>query len=323
MRVRTGIVAAVLLALVIAAVWIGVNYSRDIQTIRQGLAERSQTVSTSFGDVQFESWGEGPPVIVIHGAGGGFDQGRLMAETFGGDGFRWIAVSRFGYLGSALPNDGSTAAQADALAELLEVLQIDRVGVFAMSGGVPPALQFAIRHGEQVFAMTLLSSAPYTPFSVGQDQLPIPGWLYRALFSWDFPYWALSKVAPRLLEPIYDVKPDLRANLTLDDAAFLDSMVASFLPVTRRTTGLANEAAAIDPDVDYPLEEIEVPTLVIHARDDGIAPFTYGERTADGIADSTLVTLDDGGHLMLGHVAEVEATVNVFLHEHLAGAAAD
>ena len=45
---------------------------------------------------------EGPPVLVIHGAGGGFDQALHTAQMFG-SGFQWVAPSRFGYLGTPLP----------------------------------------------------------------------------------------------------------------------------------------------------------------------------------------------------------------------------
>lgn len=81
------------------------------------------------------------PVLVIHGAGGGFDQGRLVAETMVGGGFTWISVSRFGYLQSDLPDDSSTAAQAEAFADALDRIGVNRVGILAISGGAPPALK--------------------------------------------------------------------------------------------------------------------------------------------------------------------------------------
>lgn len=52
--------------------------------------------------------------------------GLLIARTQFGDGFRTIAVSRFGYLGTPLPADPSPAAQADAYAALLDALGIQR-----------------------------------------------------------------------------------------------------------------------------------------------------------------------------------------------------
>jgi hypothetical protein len=58
--------------------------------------------------------GSGIPLLSIHGAGGGYDQGLANAAGFVGAGFRIIAPSRFGYLGTPVPPDISPAAQADA-----------------------------------------------------------------------------------------------------------------------------------------------------------------------------------------------------------------
>jgi len=82
-------------------------------------------------------------------------------------------------------------------------------------------------------------------------------------------------------------------------------MVAAFQPVTQRTDGLQNEGAAIDPQTQYALEEITTPTLVVHARDDGINPFAFGEYTAEHIRGAEFMPLDTGGHLLLGHTSEV------------------
>ncbi len=291
-------------------------YSRDMQSIGERLSTGSQLMQTRHGPVEFAAWGSGPAVLALHGAGGGYDQGRLLAEAFGGDGFRWVSPSRFGYLRSALPAEASTAAQADAFAGLLDRLGIDRVAILAMSGGVPPALQFALRHPERTSALVLLSSAPYTPFTAAQQELPVPIWLYQALFGSDFPYWVLQNLARPALETIFDVRPELRAVMTPEEQAFVAGLVDAFAPVTRRTGGLANEGAAIDPRARYPLVEIRSPTLVVHARDDGINPFAFGEHTAQGIPGAEFMPLASGGHLLLGYRAEIQSRVRAFLREH-------
>ena len=150
-------------------------------------AERS-LAQTRHGEIEYVSWGEGPPLLVVHGAGGGFDQGRLLARAIGGDGFRWISVSRFGYLGSAMPDEASTAAQAEAFVDLLDAMGIERVSILAMSGGVPPSLKFAEMFPERVDRMMLLSSAPFTPFMPVVEDRPIPTWAYSALLGNDVVY---------------------------------------------------------------------------------------------------------------------------------------
>ncbi len=291
-------------------------YAHDMRIKLDRMSTESQVIQTRHGPVEFASWGSGLAVLVVHGAGGGYDQGSSIAKAFGGEGLRWIAPSRFGYLRTPLPADASTAAQADAFADLLDELGIDRVAILAMSGGVPPSLQFALRYPARTLALVLVSSAPYTPLTAGEQHLPVPIWIYQALFSSDLPYWILKKVAHSSLETIFDVKPDLRAALTPKEKAFVAEMVDAFEPVTKRTDGLRNEGAAIHPQAHYPLNEITTPTLVIHSRDDGINPFAFGEYTAQHIPGALFMPLATGGHLLLGHQAEVRARVNAFLREY-------
>ena len=138
------------------------------------LEAEGSLAETRHGPIEYMSWGEGPPVLVVHGAGGGFDQGRLLAQAIGGDGFRWIAVSRFGYLGSAMPDAASIAAQAEAFVDLLDALGVERVSILAMSGGVPPSLKFVEMFPDRVDRMMLVSSAPFTPFTPAVEDRPIP-----------------------------------------------------------------------------------------------------------------------------------------------------
>jgi pimeloyl-ACP methyl ester carboxylesterase len=290
-------------------------YSTELQVIRDRLMTGSQVVQTQQGPIEYRMWGEGPPVLVVHGAGGGYDLGVLQAITYGGEGLKWLSPSRFGYLRTPMPADASTVAQADAYAELLDALGIERVAILAMSGGVPSSLQFAIRYPERTSALALLSSAPYTPVTVAQHELPVPIWVYQALFSSDFPYWMLQRVARPSLEQLFDVTPTLRAELTPSEQALVDNMVDGFQPVTQRVDGVRNEGAALDPGVRYPMEAITAPTLVVHAMDDHINPFGVGEYTAAHIGGAQLLPLETGGHLLLGHHTEVRERVNGFLQQ--------
>ena len=99
------------------------RFQADIQPNRERLLSGSDTVTTEeFADIEYALQGEGLPVLLVHGAGGGYDQGLLIGENYVGDGHRFIAPPRFGYVGSPLPQNGSPAAQADAYAALLDAL---------------------------------------------------------------------------------------------------------------------------------------------------------------------------------------------------------
>jgi 2-hydroxy-6-oxonona-2,4-dienedioate hydrolase len=302
------------LALILAAGVMWLVFQGDMRGINARLAASADLARTVHGQIAFASGGDGAPVLVIHGAGGGHDQGRLLAEAFLPGGYRWIAPSRFGYPGSPMPPDPSTAAQADAFAALLDTLRIDRVTLLAMSGGVPPALQFAVRHPQRTHGLILLSLAPYAPLTAEDQELPVPLWLYDALFASDFPLWAVLRLRPRSLATMFDARDDLTRQMDSTEAAFLDAMTAAFLPVTLRREGLANEGAAIDPAAPVNATNIAAPMLIVHARDDRLTPFSTARFTAGQAPGAKMLAFDTGGHLLVGHHATVRQEASEFLH---------
>lgn len=308
---RIALMVLLLAALAASAVWLA--FKRDMREIHAQLAAGAIAINTVRGPITYATGGDGTPVMVIHGAGGGHDQGRLLAEAFLPEGYRWIAPSRFGYPGSPMPANPSTAAQADAFAALLSALGIEQVTVLAMSGGVPPALQFALRHPDRTQGLILLSPAPYAPLTAEAQQLPVPLWLYDALFALDFPIWAALRLRPRALASMFDARGDLAGKTDDIEAAFVAAMTAAFLPVTQRSAGLANESAAIDPATPIDPAQITVPMLIVHARDDRLTPFSTATFTAQRAPAARMLALDDGGHLLLGSHARVRLEIAEFL----------
>jgi 2-hydroxy-6-oxonona-2,4-dienedioate hydrolase len=306
------IAAALLLLAMIALALLALAETR--QRIAALEAERS-LADTRHGQIEYASWGSGPPVLVVHGAGGGFDQGRILAQAIGGDGYRWMFVSRFGYLGSALPETPSTAAQAEAFADLLDTLGIGRVNILAMSGGVPPSLQFAAMFPDRIDRMMLLSPAPFTPFSPAVEDRPIPTWVYSALLGNDVIYWTLAKLARRQLEAAFDARADLREGLSDEEALFVRDLIDTFLPASRRLAGVNNEGAAVDPATIYNLEAIRAPVLIVHVRDDRLNPFAVGSTLAARVPQSRFLALDRGGHLLLSHHADLRREFDSLLAE--------
>ena len=67
------------------------------------------------------------------GSAGGWDQGVHAAGIRFADERDIVSVSRFGYLGSTLPAGATTTMQADAYAQLLDALAVDRADVLALS----------------------------------------------------------------------------------------------------------------------------------------------------------------------------------------------
>jgi pimeloyl-ACP methyl ester carboxylesterase len=66
----------------------------------------------------------------------------------------------------------------------------------------------------------------------------------------------------------------------------------SLFPIRPRKQGTLYDAYVSNPDVQgYPLEELSVPTLLIHAKDDGLAAFQNAARAAQRIPGAELLAI--------------------------------
>ena len=82
---------------------------------------------------------------------------------------------------------------------------------------------------------------------------------------------------------------------------------------------MAFDAFVSNVDVNsYALETIRVPTLLIHAKDDPLVSHDAAERAANRIPGAHLVSLDSGGHLMVGQTKTVRNELASFLSEPIA-----
>ena len=108
-------------------------------------------VTTPCVPIEVQQAGDGIPLLVIHGSGGGHDQGMAWARPLSQQGVRGIAMSRFGYLRTPRPADASPEAQADTHICLLDALGIDKAAVMG-------SLRVARRRGRQPFATRTVSA---------------------------------------------------------------------------------------------------------------------------------------------------------------------
>src|SRR5258708_6063034 len=145
-----GIPAAVL-AGVILFTYLG--YRGDIGAAGTRVSSGSRVVDTPCGRIEYALIGKGAPVLLVHGAGGGFDQGLELGRPLAERGFTVIAISRFGYLRTPLPADASPAAQADAHACLLDALTLPAAAILGGSAGAPSAVEFCLRDARRGSAM--------------------------------------------------------------------------------------------------------------------------------------------------------------------------
>jgi pimeloyl-ACP methyl ester carboxylesterase len=292
-------------------------YHTDIQEARKRVTTGSSLAHTSCGPIEYAVTGNGPPVLVVHGAGGGFDQGLDFGAPLAKLGFRVIAMSRFGYLRTPLPPDASPAAQADAHACLLDALDIEKVAIVGGSAGAPSSMQFALRHPARLTALVLVVPATFVPRPGNAPALRTPPgtqFLFDTALKWDVVFWAVSRFAPdTAIRSILATPPYLVKDAAPEEQARVQQALEHILPIAQRRLGLLNEAVVIPSLQRYELEKIHVPTLAISCADDLFGTYDGARYTAEQIPGARFVGYDTGGHLWVGHQQEMTDEIASFL----------
>jgi 2-hydroxy-6-oxonona-2,4-dienedioate hydrolase len=315
-----------LLALFAAATALSYGaYRRDLAAARARLAGVSNLAATPRGPIEYATTGTGPPVLIVHGAGGGFDQGLAFGGALAACGFRVIAMSRFGYLRTPLPADASATAQADAHARLLDALEIERAAVVGASAGAPSALQLAIRHPGRTVALVLLVPATFVPRPGGGPSLHAPAAtqrLFASALRSDFLFWAIRRAMPKLMiRGLLASPPELVARADDAERARAAGILDAIMPVSERRLGMLNDAKVTSHLERYPLERIVAPTLAISAADDLFGTYDAARYTAEQIPGARFLGYTEGGHVFVGRQAEIIGAIDEFLRSAGAEAA--
>jgi len=318
MRTRALIVIAA--ALVATAGIVGVRYHADLDAAHARIA-RSSIATTPCGRIEYSDSGAGrPPVLIVHGAGGGFDQGEDIGAPLLRDGMRVIAMSRFGYLRTPLPGDASAEAQADAHACLLDALGVARAAVVGVSAGAPSSMQLAIRHPGRVSALVLIVPATYVPRPGGAPSVKTPPrteFLFNTALKSDFLFWAASHLARgTMTQSILGTSPDVVAGASPAEKERVQYVMSAILPLSGRQQGLVNDARVTSGIKRYELERIQAPTLAISLADDLYGTYEPARYTAALVPNGRFVGYATGGHLWVGHQSDVVDTVTQFLRSN-------
>jgi pimeloyl-ACP methyl ester carboxylesterase len=284
------------------------QYRGEIAVARQRVLDGSAVLSTEYGEIEYAVEGEGPAVLVIHGAGGGYDQGMLIGKKALGDGFKYISVSRFGYLQSPFITDSTVENQAALYIELLNHLEIDKVVVVGASAGGPSALQFAYDYPERSSALVLLSAVS---MFMG-DEIPISTRVINTIQRSDFLFWAVLKVFRTQFSEMVGIPQYLYDELPPEDKKYADDMLDFMNPISPRHPGNIHEAQ-IRPISGEAMSRITVPTIILHAKDDFLVTYDHAEFVHQNIKNSELVTFESGGHALVAELKMISVRINDFL----------
>jgi pimeloyl-ACP methyl ester carboxylesterase len=225
-------------------------------------------------------------------------------------GIRLIAYDRPGYGGSTASPGRTIAACAIDVCAIIDALGIERIGVWGISGGAPHALACAALLPDRVVAAaSLASSAPFD--AAGLDWFA--GQAKDNLDDWQLmlsnPEAARAKLA-RDREALMSAIPPDESEMyptvfSATDAAALTPELAGYY-AARGRDGLApgiegwwEDSVAMLTPWGFDPEEIRVPIMLWHGREDRFVPFQHGQWLASRIPAVHAELTDDDGHLTL------------------------
>lgn len=306
---RIGVALLIVVFVACAITYFRFTHWRIVVT--RDLVSNSKVVQTAKGSIEYAEIGHGPPVLIIHGDPGGYDQvfELLKLQHAENGGFRYIVPSRPGYLRTPLSVGKTPKEQAEAFAALLDSLKIDKVSVIGGSGGGPSAIEFAALYPERCVALVL--EAAITTRIVA----PEPGFaegVIKHTVGYDFSFWLLKNQFVAGLQAKDPNDPEIAAIAT----AILDSAV----PYAKRKDGWDNDTEQWTRLGELPLASIRCPTLILQGTDDQNVPPAQAELAHSQIAGSKLVTLPGQDHWMLiTKHKELDGLSHAFLLEHQIG----
>ncbi len=300
---------AIILVLVCITI-ILVFYFQDLQIVNRIVNSGAKVINTPIGTIEYYTYGTGKPLLISHGAGGGFDQGILISKILG-KGYRFILPSRFGYLRSKTSLPVTARLQAEAYSYILKDLGISKVSVAALSAGGPSALSFA-SHFPNLCENLIMISAISAPILNSKDDRA-KGAAFRILFKSNFLYWSVTKVFRPQLMSLFGLAKTDQQRLSRLEKRWIDDFFYTTMPVSLRAEGNLNDMRMVKPSTRE-VEAIKAPTLILHVKQDPLISFRNAEYTHQNITGSILIAFDNGGHFLMGHHQEIEAKIRAFLY---------
>ena len=237
----------------------------------------------------FEVAGNGPPLLMLHGAEGSRRQfAAILPELV--DRYTVITYDQRDCGDTVSPDSPATlAALADDAQALLKALGHPSAFVFGTSFGGRVAQALAVRHAQTIRRLVLASTWP----------LPV----------------SLAAANPEVAQELVHLRLNLPASAEqlaeyFFPAAFLVAHPAAsghFKTAPARSARSERRAAVLGEVPDLDISSIERPTLLIAGAVDRIVPVELTLSLGQYIRDTRSVVLPDVGHLSLAQAPKLVA----------------
>jgi pimeloyl-ACP methyl ester carboxylesterase len=137
--------------------------------------------------------------------------------------------------------------------------------------------------------------------------------IHNGLFKSDFAFWLLGKYFEPQLISFLGMTQEVQAKLTSDDRSRLsDTLIPSMFPISQRQPGMVNDRINF-ASINHPVEQINVPTLVVNAKDDTLVNASHSLYAVQKIPNAKHIEYDSGGHVLMMHHQDAKSATIDFL----------
>lgn len=272
-------------------------------------------VQTPIGVVEVaDTGGDGPPVLVLHGAGGGYDQALVLAESLRQSGCRVIAWSRPGYLRTPLVSGIFPEQQADLAAALLETLGVPQAPLLVFAEGTPIGLHALLRHPERFSRAAFLTPLPRRTALPARRSFNLPIEFVAQAINGDLEsWWVERKLEFRPRYALYDLlwpasswtefSAWQAAGAVVENSAQLEwarRFFQAFTPVHPREVGLRNDVVQMRALPEMPWGEIKAPLLLVRGEMNPLGPPEAIDSLAAAVPTARTIHVPDAGWILPG-----------------------
>lgn len=255
-------------------------------------------------DVRVQEFGEGPPVLFLHGGpNSGSTWGPMLPHL---PGLRCLLLDRPGTgLSGRLPTPltlSAAPAHGDALvADVLDALGLDDAHVVASSFGGYIALRSAARHPTRIRRMVQMACPAMAP------GMRTPPFMRAIGFA---PTRALLGVLPPSPRAARSILRQIGHGASLDAGRIPPALLDWYLALQRHTDTFENEMATIGSGVsplrgfdralalqEQVLRDVTTPTLFLWGTDDTFGGREVAEHVTGLMPDAELEMMPRAGHL--------------------------
>lgn len=261
-------------------------------------------------DIFYEDYGEGQPVILIHGWPLSRKSWEQQVWKIVEEGYRCISYDRRGFGISSAPwGDYDYSALASDLDTLIEGLELDNVVIVGFSMGGGEVVRYLTDYGSKKIAKAALISS-IVPLVKKKDDNPagVPENVLDNIKE------GLQKDRVGFLKNFHKgfYNYDDNKNKVSEGQLEYDFIIASH--ASPRAT-IQTALAWMHTDFRPELKNVNVPTLIVHGDADETVPIeTSAEQAAKGISDSTYEVIKGAPHgLNITHSKELNDILISFL----------